>query len=129
MAATFWALYIVAGSHLARTGPARGGLAGSCAVAAVLVVPYGAIHAGTALLRPSVLGWGLLVAVLASALPYSFEIRALVRMPKRTFSILTALEPAVGALAGLVLLDQRLRAISFAGIALVVYAMRRSNGR
>jgi inner membrane transporter RhtA len=122
VAAVFWALYVLAGSRLARTGPPRGGLAASIAVAAVLVLPSGIASGGSDLVKPSVLAWGLLVAVLASAIPYSFEIRALKRLAKRTFSILTALEPAVGAIAGFFLLSQHLRPISFVGIALVVAA-------
>ena len=46
--------------------------------------------------------------------------RALERMAKRTFSILVALEPAIGALVGVVLLDQHLGAVSFLGVAMVV---------
>ena len=50
------------------------------------------------------------------------ELRALERMAKRTFSILVALEPAIGALVGVILLDQRLGAVSFLGVAMVVAA-------
>lgn len=122
LAATFWAAYIVAGSHLAGTEPGLDSLAGACTVAAVLVVPVGVGAAGADLLDARVLGLGLAMAVLASVVPYSFELRALVHLEKRTFSILVALEPAIGALVGLVLLGQHLGAVSFAGIALVVAA-------
>ena len=122
VAALFWAAYIVSGSRLATTEPGLGSLAGACAVAAVLVVPFGVATSGTALLDVRVLGLGLAMAVLASVVPYSFELRALERLERRTFSILVALEPAIGALVGLVLLRQRLGAWSFAGVALVVAA-------
>jgi inner membrane transporter RhtA len=122
VAGACWAGYIVAGSRLATTEPGLDGLAGACVVAAVLVVPYGVASAGTALVEPSILGWGLVMAVLASVIPYSFELKALERMAKRTFSILVALEPAIGALVGVVLLDQRLGALSAVGVALVVAA-------
>lgn len=122
VAAFFWACYIVAGSRLATTDPGIGSLAGACTVAAVLVVPLGVASSGTALLDGRVLLLGLAMAVLASVIPYSFELRALERMAKRTFSILVALEPAIGALVGVVLLDQRLGAVSFLGVGLVVAA-------
>lgn len=122
VAALFWACYILAGSRLATTDPGIGSLAGACTVAAVLVVPIGIGASGRELLDARVLLLGLAMAVLASVVPYSFELRALERMAKRTFSILVALEPAIGALVGVVLLDQHLGALSFVGIALVVAA-------
>ena len=73
-------------------------------------------------MAPRVLGLGLVVAVLASVVPYSLELRALRRLPPRTFSILVALEPAVGALVGAVALGDRLDPLALAGIALVVAA-------
>ena len=58
----------------------------------------------------------------SSVIPYSFELRALERMAKKTFSILVALEPAVGALVGFAVLGQRLRPVALVGVALVVVA-------
>ncbi|HWJ61121.1 MAG TPA: EamA family transporter [Acidimicrobiales bacterium] len=122
VAALFWACYILAGSRLATTEPGIGSLAGACTVAAVVVVPIGVASSGGALLDARVLLLGLGMAVLASVVPYSFELRALERMAKRTFSILVALEPAIGALVGVVLLDQHLGALSWVGVVLVVAA-------
>ncbi len=122
VAAACWAGYIVAGARLATTEPGLDGLAGACTVAAVLVVPYGVASAGTALVDGRVLALGLVMAVLASVVPYSFELRALATLPKRTFSILVALEPAIGALVGVVLLDQHLGVLGAVGVALVVAA-------
>jgi inner membrane transporter RhtA len=122
VAALFWACYILAGSRLATTEPGIGSLAGACTVAAVVVVPIGIGTHGEDLLDLRVLALGLAMAVLASVVPYSFELRALERMAKRTFSILVALEPAVGAFVGVVLLDQHLGAVSLIGVAMVVAA-------
>jgi inner membrane transporter RhtA len=122
VAALFWACYILAGSRLATTEPGLGGLAAACTVAAVVVVPIGVASSGGDLLDARVLVLGLGMAVLASVVPYSFELRALERMAKRTFSILVALEPAIGALVGAVLLDQHLGPVSFLGVGLVVAA-------
>ena len=122
VAAVFWACYILAGSRLAATDAGLGSLAGACTVAAIVVVPIGIASSGGALLDARILLLGLGMAVLASVVPYSFELRALERMAKRTFSILVALEPAIGALVGIVLLDQHLGALSWVGVALVVLA-------
>ena len=78
--------------------------------------------AGSTLADLRVLGLGVLMAVFASVIPYSFEIRALERLPKRTFSILVSLEPAIGALVGWALLGQHLEPLSWLGVVGVVAA-------
>ncbi|MCU1496137.1 MAG: putative transporter protein permease component [Acidimicrobiales bacterium] len=117
-----WAAYIGAASRIGVTGPTRGGLAGASVVAGVLTLPLGVASAGTDLLSPRVLGLGLVVAVLASVVPYSFELQALRTLPKQAFSILVALEPAVGAVVGFALLDQALGRWSIAAIVMVIVA-------
>ena len=60
--------------------------------------------------------------MLSSAIPYSFEQEALRRIAPSVFGVLMSLEPAVAALAGLIILGQSLGARAVAGIALVVIA-------
>ena len=122
VAALFWAGYIVVGARVATRGPSHGGLAGASLVAAALALPFGIVQGGGALLDPRVLGLGLAMAVLASVVPYTLELRALRHLQRKTFAILVALEPAVGSLVGFVLLDQRLGPVSLLAIALVVAA-------
>jgi inner membrane transporter RhtA len=55
-------------------------------------------------------------------IPYSFELEALRRIPANVFGVLMSLEPAVAALAGLIVLGQALAADEWAAIALVVIA-------
>jgi inner membrane transporter RhtA len=100
-----WALYILFGQ---KAGAEHGlqTTAVGMAVAAVLVLPFGIAHAGTALFTPSILPVALAVAVLSSAFPYSLEMVALSRLPTKTFGTLMSVEPAFGAVAGLVLLDE-----------------------
>lgn len=116
-----WALYIVfgqkAGNHLGTQTAALGS-----AIAAVLVVPVGLVHARPSLFSAEVLLPGLAVAVLSTALPYTLEMIALTRLPARTFGVLMSLEPAVGALAGWLLLGERLSPAQCGAIALVMAA-------
>jgi len=116
-AAVFWALYIVAGQ---RTGHLHGGqsVALGMATAALVVAPFGLVAAGTRLLDPTALGLGLVVALVSSALPYSLEMIALRGISKRSFGVMTSLEPAIGALAGLLFLGERL--VGRQGLAIVL---------
>ncbi|WP_241386417.1 EamA family transporter [Rhodococcus sp. CH91] len=122
VAATGWAWYIVAGARVATTLRGPSGLAGATAVAAVVILPFGAASAGTQLLSPDLALTGLAVALLSSAIPYTLEIRALRDLPKKVFAILIALEPAAAALAGLLVLGQLVDPLAAVGIVLVVAA-------
>ena len=120
-AGAFWALYIVFGK---KAGAALGSQATALGtgVAALLVLPVGIAHSGAALLQPPVLLAALGVGLFSSALPYSLEMVALTRMPARVYGTLTSVEPAIGALMGLWLLNQSLSGRQWAGIAIVVTA-------
>ena len=116
-----WALYIVVGQHVAqrygRDATPMGMLA-----AALVVVPVGLASSGTGLLRAEWLWPGLVVAALSSALPYALEMYALKHLPKRSFSILLSLEPAVGAVAAWIMLSEALSAQQWLAIACVMTA-------
>ncbi|OIJ40443.1 EamA family transporter [Massilia timonae] len=122
LAAAFcWAMYIVFGK---RVSTLDGGQAVSWGLlaACVFVVPFGVSYAGGDLLAPAVLGGGLAVAILSSALPYTLEMKALKRLPRRVFGILVSAGPAVAALAGFLLLGERLTTVQWLAIAMVTLA-------
>ena len=116
-----WALYIVLGKKAGASHGADAVTLGTL-IGALLVVPVGAAHAGGALLSPALLPYALGVAVLSSALPYSLEMVALTRLPARTFSTLLSLEPAIAAVAGAALLDQRLSLLQWLAIIAIIVA-------
>ena len=116
-----WALYIVFGQRVALRYGAMATPMGMLA-AALVVAPIGVWHAGSALLDPQWLMAGLAVALLSSAIPYALEMFSLNHLPKNTFSILLSLEPAVGALAGWLVLAEHLTLAQGLAIALVMAA-------
>ncbi|WP_229911302.1 EamA family transporter [Streptomyces aurantiogriseus] len=122
VAACCWAGYILVSSRMARHLSGGEGLALAVLWAALLSAPYGVAHAGGALLDPHVLWVAAVVAVASSVLPYSLNLEALRRIPPRVFGVLTSLEPAAGALFGLLILGQRLAWPQWLGIASVAFA-------
>jgi inner membrane transporter RhtA len=78
--------------------------------------------AGADLLGLEILVLGALVALLSSVIPYSLETLSLRRLPPRVFAVLMSLEPAVAALAGFIVLGQRLGARELVAIGLVIVA-------
>ena len=121
-AGVFWGSYILISARVGQVFPRMEGLALAMVFGAVVLIPFGVVGGGTALLDPHVLAVGAGVAVLSSAIPYSLELEALRRLPTGTFGVLMSMEPAVAALSGLVVLGQVLHAREWAGIALVVAA-------
>ncbi|MGI8606784.1 MAG: EamA family transporter [Gaiellaceae bacterium] len=124
-----WALYIVVGKRLMSTWPLLDGLTVSMLVAAVLMAPLGVASAGGALLDPSLLAVAVVVALLASVVPYVLELSALRRIRVSSFGILMSLEPAAAALAGIVILSQRLTLLELVAIVLVIVASIGANRR
>ena len=116
-----WAIYIIFGQKAGADHGAQGVALGSL-ISAVLVVPVGFIDRGTISLSGSVLLPGLAVGILSTALPYSLEMYALTRLPARTFGILMSIEPAFGALVGVVYLHEWLTTIQWIAIALIITA-------
>ena len=120
-AAVCWGTYIVFGkraSHLHSGLSVPLGLL----MAALLVVPVGVIHVGSALLSPTVLAVGVGVALLSSAIPISLEMVALKRLSHQSFGIMISLEPAVAAVLALILLDEYLSALQWLAIGLIILA-------
>ncbi|KAF1069574.1 MAG: Threonine/homoserine exporter RhtA [Pseudomonas citronellolis] len=116
-----WGAYIIfgqrAGSSMGTQGAALG-----VTIAAICIAPVGLVSAGSSLfdvhLLPALLG----VAVLSSALPYTLEMIALTRLPTRTFGTLMSIEPAFGALSGLLFLGETLTQLQWLAIGAIILA-------
>lgn len=122
VAGACWFSYILLAARAGTRFRGGEGLAIAMVFAALVPLGPGIASGGTDLLGAEILALGLLVAILSSALPYSLETEALRRMPSNVFGVLMSLEPAVAALAGFLLLDQGLRALEVAAMALVIAA-------
>jgi inner membrane transporter RhtA len=122
IAAICWGCYILLSKRVGAAFPQLDGLAIALCVGALLTLPAGLVEGGSALGRPAVLGGGLLVALLSSLIPYSLEIVALRRMRPGVFGLLMSLEPAVAALAGVVVLGESVSRVLVLAIAMVIAA-------
>ena len=116
-----WALYIIFGQ---KAGRAHGATAATWGlmVAALFTVPLGVVDAGVRLIDPDILPFGVGVAIFSSALPYTLEMIALRRLSTKVFGTLMSFEPAIAAVAGVVLLHERLTVMQWSAIAAIVAA-------
>ncbi len=122
LAGALWGTYIVLNARLGQAFEGGTGLALAMCVGTVAVAPLGLVEGAGGLLSGEALALGAAVGVLSSAIPYSFEVEALRRIRPAVFGVLMSLEPAVAALAGLIVLGQRLGGRVLIGIALVIIA-------
>jgi inner membrane transporter RhtA len=120
-AAVCWGGYIVFGKRVGHLHAGQS-VALGLSVAAIAVVPFGIWQAGTKLLEPSLLLYGVGVAAISSAVPISLEMVALKRLPKESFGIMASMEPAVAALLGMLVLDEQLTGLQWLAIGLTMLA-------
>ncbi len=119
-AGALWAAYIILSGRTGAAFPRLDGLALALVFSTLVVLVPGLASADLWTREHVVKGLGL--AVLSSLLPYSLELLALRRLAARVFGVLLSLEPAVAALAGLIVLDQRLDTLQVVGLVMVVLA-------
>lgn len=125
LAGACWACYIVLTPRLAAEWEGFTGLTTAMVIGSVLLTPFALLTtawSNTWLQCPGVWLLGLGLGVLSSALPYGLELRALERMPKATFGILMALEPAAAALVAWLWLGEGLGPVELAAMILVIAA-------
>ena len=125
LAGFFWGTYILLS---ARVGRAFADIRGIALMAAALVIgilgllPLGILPGGLARLEPEFLAAGLGVAILSLAVPYTFELEALKKLPVRVFGVLMSLEPAIAAILGFIILQERLELRAIVAVILVTLA-------
>ncbi|MDC9589027.1 threonine/homoserine exporter RhtA [Xenorhabdus sp. XENO-10] len=121
-AGVFWALYIIFGQ---RAGAGYGAATVSIGslIAAFIFFPIGLIQTGPEVLfNVSLLPIALGIAILSTAFPYTLEMIALTRLPAKTFGTLMSLEPALGALSGIIFLNEHLAVIQWVALFCIICA-------
>ena len=125
LAAFFWGTYILLS---AKVGKVFSNISGIGLMTAALVagtlglLPLGILTQDFTQLEPRFLAAGLGVAILSSAIPYTFELEALKKLPVRVFGVLLSLEPAIATVLGFVILHERLELRAIVAVVLVTLA-------
>jgi inner membrane transporter RhtA len=120
--------YIVAGKRVAQRVDGLGGLALALIIAAVLQTPLGILFARPGTTDPGVLVSLAAAGVLCTLIPFSLEAIALRRLSMATFGLLLAFEPAIAAIAGVVIRGDTLLGQQVLGIVLIIAAAAGSLG-
>lgn len=107
LAAGAFACYILVGKRVNSSGDLSG-LALALVITALIQTPLGIAFARPGLTQPSVLATLALAGVLATLIPFTLEALALRTLSAATFGLVLAFEPAIAAVIGVVIRDDRL---------------------
>lgn len=119
-AGAFWAGYILYGKKAGSDIPGTLAATWGMTFAAAAVIPAGLWTSSEKLFSVEVIPFGIGVAILSSALPYTLEMLSLKKIPTKTFGVLMSLEPAIAAIAGLLFLDERLLSMQWFAMGLIM---------
>lgn len=122
LAGAGWAVFITLVTRVGSRTDGNDGLAIGMLVAAIVMTPMAVPALPVLIFNPMVLLASIGVAVLSTAIPFTFEFEALKRMPARAYGILVSMEPAVAALVGAVLLGERIGMQGIIAVCCVVVA-------
>jgi inner membrane transporter RhtA len=122
LAGTGWAFFILLAGRVGKRVPGNDGLAIAMMVAAIIMIPFVAPVAVDLITDPLILLAGFGVALLSTTIPFTLEFQALKRLSARAYGVLISLEPAVAALVGAILLNERIGTQGMIAIACVVTA-------
>ena len=122
IAGTFWALYILVGTKVSKIMEGRDAVTGGMLIATLIILPIAIYDGAIFQLDTQLLMKGVAVAIFSSALPFSLDMVAMKKLPAKSFSILTSLQPAFGALSGLIFLNEFLSLNQWISVGCVVLA-------
>lgn len=103
-----WAIYIYYGQKVVRQNIGMHALSIAIVLSALVMLPISAVHHPEALLKTEYWGKALLIALLATAIPYALDLMALKRLSKLSYGTLSSLSPALAAIAGFFLLKEQI---------------------
>ncbi|MEU9618270.1 MULTISPECIES: EamA family transporter [unclassified Streptomyces] len=122
LAAACWGSYILLNRTVGERLPGLQGSAAAAGVSGLFHLPVGVavlwLHPPT----PTALWCALAAGVLSSAVPFLADLLALRRVPAHFFGVFMSVNPVFAALAGTLVLGQRLEPASWLAIAVIVTA-------
>jgi inner membrane transporter RhtA len=121
-AGVLWASYIIFAGKITKAMKSSEAVTCGMCIATLLVLPFGFASGDLFKLDGRLLLLGLGVAVFSSALPFTLDLWTMKKIPPKTFGILQSLQPAFGALSGLLFLGEILTLRQWTAILCVVAA-------
>ena len=117
-----WAIYIYFGQRVVRQNIGMHALSIAIVLSAMVMLPISAVHNPAALIQTQYWGQALVIALLATAIPYALDLMALKRLSKLSYGTLSSLSPALAALAGWLLLKEQITLLQSIALLCIMIA-------
>ena len=122
-AGALWALYIILGSRVARSGAHLDGLGVGMLIGGLMISPTALASIGNAFEYPLLILVALSTGILGNVIPYGIDQIALQRITKTRFAFLQSLLPATASCVGFIALQQRATINEVIGISMIIFAI------
>jgi inner membrane transporter RhtA len=119
LAGLSYAAFIVIANRGGASLPRHSALPLSVACSAVLLAPVGVATGGSGLVDASVVATVALTSLLSTVIPNVLEFSVIRRIPASLHGVLVSLNPAVGSVAGVVMLSESIGPIGVLAIAFI----------
>lgn len=117
-----WAFYIYFGQKVVRQNIGMHALTIAIMLSAMVMLPISVVHNPSALIQFEYWPQALLIAILATAIPYALDLMALKNLSKMSYGTLSSLSPALAALAGWLLLNENITSLQSVALICIMFA-------
>lgn len=117
-----WAIYIYFGQKVVQQNIGMHALTIAIIISALALLPIGLYQDAPALVQTQHWSKVLMVALLATAIPYALDLLALKSLSKLSYGTLSSLSPALAALAGMVLLKEQINTWQWVALGCIMLA-------
>ena len=117
-----WAFYIYFGQKVVHQNIGMHALTIAITLSALTLLPIGLYNNATALLDTQYWPKALVIAILATAIPYALDLKALKILSKLSYGTLSSLSPALAAITGMLLLGESIGAWQWAALVCIMLA-------
>ena len=117
-----WALYIYFGQRVVQQNIGMHALTIAISISALCLLPIGLYNNTSALIDTQYWGKAITIAVLATAIPYALDLKALQHLNKTSYGTLSSLSPALAALVGFILLGEKITLLQTGALVCIMLA-------
>ncbi|WP_180132081.1 MULTISPECIES: DMT family transporter [unclassified Acinetobacter] len=117
-----WAFYIYFGQKVVHQNIGMHALTIAITLSTLTLLPIGLYNNAPALLDTQYWPKALLIAILATAIPYALDLKALKILSKLSYGTLSSLSPALAAITGMVLLGENIGTWQWVALVCIMLA-------
>lgn len=117
-----WAFYIHYGQRVIQLNIGMHALSIALVISTLCLIPLSLIEHTSVLIHSSYWKTGIIIAILATAIPYSLDLLALKQLSSASYGTLSSLSPVLAAISGLIFLHEYLSFTQWLSLILIMIA-------